>query len=76
MILIAVITGYVLGIAPFIYKEIIDRTLINKSKKEETEKQNTAEQIFNEWLNGADANKTNQVSNIYEEYMTGETKGE
>lgn len=76
MILIAVITGYVLGIAPFIYKEIIDRAIINNTKKEETEKQNTAEQIFNEWLNGADVNKTNQVSNIYDEYITGETKGE
>ena len=54
MVLIAVVVGYVLGIAPFIYKTIVEKT----DKKEATEKQASAEQIFNEWLNGPE--KTNQ----------------
>ena len=70
MVLIAVLVGYVLGIAPFIYKTIVEKT----DKKEATEKQASAEQIFNEWLNGPE--KTNQETNIYDEYMTGEVKGE
>ncbi len=70
MVLIAVIVGYVLGIAPFIYKTIVEKT----DKKEATEKQASTEQIFNEWLNGPE--KTNQETNIYDEYMTGEVKGE
>ena len=70
MVLIAVVVGYVLGIAPFIYKTIVEKT----DKKEATEKQASAEQIFNEWLNGPE--KTNQEPNIYDEYMTGEVKGE
>lgn len=70
MVLIAVVVGYVLGIAPFIYKTIVEKT----DKKEATEKQASAEQIFNEWLNSPE--KTNQETNIYDEYMTGEVKGE
>ena len=70
MVLIAVVVGYVLGIAPFIYKTIVEKT----DKKEATEKQASAEQIFNEWLNGPE--KTNQEINIYDEYVTGEVKGE
>ena len=70
MVLIAVVVGYVLGIAPFIYKTIVEKT----DKKEATEKQTSAEQIFNEWLNGPE--KTNQEINIYDEYVTGEVKGE
>lgn len=70
MVLIAVVVGYVLGIAPFIYKIITERT----NKKEAENKQISAEQIFSEWLNGPE--KTNQETNIYDEYMTGEVKGE
>lgn len=70
MVLIAVIVGYVLGIAPFIYKTITERI----NKKEAENKQTSAEQIFNEWLNGPD--KQNQETNIYDEYVTGEVKGE
>ena len=70
MVLIAVVVGYVLGIAPFIYKTIVEKT----DKKEATKKQTSAEQIFNEWLNGPE--KTHQETNIYDEYMTGEVKGE
>lgn len=70
MVLIAVIIGYVLGMAPFIYKTIVEKT----DKKEEIKKQTSAEQIFNEWLNGPE--KANQETNIYDEYVTGETKGE
>ena len=58
MVLIAVVVGYVLGIAPFIYKTIVEKT----DKKEATEKQTSAEQIFNEWLNGPE--KTNQETKM------------
>lgn len=60
MVLIAVVVGYVLGIAPFIYKTIVEKT----DKKEATEKQASAEQIFNEWLNGPEKQIKKQI------YMT------
>ena len=59
MILIAVIVGYMLGIAPSIYRDITDKI---KEKKQvithETEKTEQQE-IFEEWLNGPkEVNKT------------------
>lgn len=75
MILIAVIIGYLLGIAPYIYKEVKE-TLANKNEeKHKEEEKNTAEEIFNEWLNGANEKNVNQ-EDLYKEYTTGEvTKG-
>ena len=75
MILTAVIVGYILGIAPNIYKEVKE-TLANKNeKKHKEEEKNTAEEIFNEWLNGANEKNVNQ-EDLFKEYTTGEvTKG-
>lgn len=73
MILIAVIVGYMLGIAPSIYRDITDKT---KEKKQvithETEKTEQQE-IFEEWLNGPkEVNKTEITQeDIYKEYTTG-----
>lgn len=71
MILLAVIVGYILGIAPFVVPKILE--LRRNKVVEETEKEDTVTQneIFNEWLNGPV--KTNQVNQeeIYEEYITG-----
>jgi tRNA threonylcarbamoyladenosine modification (KEOPS) complex Cgi121 subunit len=73
MILIAVIVGYMLGIAPSIYRDITDKI---KEKKQvithETEKTEQQE-IFEEWLNGPkEVNKTEITQeDIYKEYTTG-----
>lgn len=75
MILLAVFMGYLLGIAPFLCKEI--QTIIQKEKENQTAKkeQNDATQILDEWLNGKQEvnNKANQ-EDIYQEYMTGVVK--
>lgn len=75
MILFAVFMGYLLGIAPFLYKEI--QTIIQKKEENQTAKkeQNDATQILDEWLNGKQevGNKANQ-EDIYQEYMTGVVK--
>lgn len=75
MILFAVFMGYLLGIAPFLYKEI--QTILQKKEENQTAKkeQNDATQILDEWLNGKQeaSNKANQ-EDIYQEYMTGVVK--
>lgn len=81
MILIAVIVGYLLGIAPFIYLKLQDKQ--EKTPKEEkgnevANKNEIPADILDEWLNGTkDKNKINQ-QDIYQEYVTGQevTKGE
>ncbi|MGN1269352.1 MAG: hypothetical protein ACI4UU_00555 [Clostridia bacterium] len=74
MLLIAVIVGYVLGIAPFVVPKIIElrKNKINKETNPKDEK--TQNEILDEWLNGAkeSENKVNQ-QDIYNEYLTGET---
>ena len=75
MILLAVIVGYILGIAPFVVPKILElrkNKLVEDTNKEDSKTQN---EIFDEWLNGPA--KTNQVNQeeIYNEYITGiETK--
>ena len=73
MILIAVIVGYILGIAPFIFPKILDakKEMPENVSSEDIKTQN---EIFDEWLNGP---KLNQ-EDLYKEYMTGEEtrKGE
>nr|DAI63185.1 MAG TPA: hypothetical protein [Caudoviricetes sp.] len=75
MILIAVIVGYLLGIAPYIYKEVKEILTNRNEEKNKEEEKNTAEEIFNEWLNGANEKNVNQ-EDLFKEYTTGEvTKG-
>lgn len=75
MILLAVIVGYILGIAPFVVPKILElrkNKVVEDTNKEDSKTQN---EIFDEWLNGPA--KTNQVNQeeIYNEYITGiETK--
>lgn len=75
MILLAVIVGYILGIAPFVVPKILElrkNKVVEDTNKEDEKTQN---EIFDEWLNGS--TKTNQVNqaDIYNEYITGiETK--
>lgn len=83
MILFAVIIGYILGMAPSIYREIkeliINREAKNNAKKDEIE----TKELLDEWLNGpkeptkteaAETPKNNNGINqadIYTEYITG-----
>ena len=69
MVVVAVVIGYILGIAPFIVPKIIER--IDNKKNIEITKEEEKEQneIFDEWLNGLQ--KVNQ-QDIYNEYVTGE----
>lgn len=81
MILLAVIVGYVLGIAPFLLPKI------NITKKNNNDEQIKKEQtqILDEYLNGAkikvEEDKEEYIENknstkeIFEEYLTGISKG-
>lgn len=74
MILISVLVGYALGIAPFVVPEII-KLIQGRTKKIDIEKQKEQDEIIDEWLNGAKADRVNQAD-IYKEYITGnETVG-
>ena len=76
MILAAIITGYILGILPFIVPKIVERIDNRQVKDEEIKENESQAEILNEWLNGV-PNKVNQ-QDIYNEYMTGKEtqKGE
>ena len=78
MIILAVLVGYILGIAPFIVPKIIER-IDNKKKveAEETEKTEIDEQkeIFNEWVYGTNEPKLVDQHELFEEYITGKVKG-
>ena len=73
MILIAVIVGYILGIAPFAVPNILE-IVQNKRNEQESQKDERKElEIFDEWLNGPkkEKNLKNQ-EDIYQEYISGQ----
>ena len=76
MILASIITGYILGILPFVVPKIVERIDNRQVKDEEIKENESQAEILNEWLNGV-PNKVNQ-QDIYNEYMTGKEtqKGE
>lgn len=76
MILVSIITGYILGILPFVVPKIVERIDNRQVKDEEIKENESQAEILNEWLNGV-PNKVNQ-QDIYNEYMTGKEtqKGE
>lgn len=79
MILIAVIVGYILGIAPFVVPKIIELKDNKKQEIENKKESKSQEDILYEWLNGKTEEDTKKVNqqDIYEEYVTGKTtKGE
>lgn len=81
MVLIAVIIGYLLGIAPFMVPKILELIHCKKEEKQSKEEKTTQEQILDEWLNGErkKVTQTTQINqeDILKEYLTGiETKGE
>ena len=78
MVVIAVVIGYLLGVAPFVVPKIIERIDNNKNLKYKEEQEKEAkeqEEIYNEWVYGA--SKVNQ-QDLYNEYVTGQetTKGD
>lgn len=75
MILLAVIVGYILGIAPLVVPKIIELIKDKSTEVINQEEEKTQTEIFNEWLNGP-TKEVNQ-EDIYNEYITGKetTKG-
>lgn len=78
MILIAVIVGYILGVAPFIVPKIIEIRRNKIIETENNEEQKIQNDIFNEWLNGPQESSQVNQADIYTEYITGKVtpKGE
>ena len=72
MILVAVIVGYILGVAPFIVPKIVERIDGNKATKEKAEEVKEQNEIFDEWLNGLSETKQVNQQDIYNEYVTGQ----
>ena len=75
MVLIAVIVGYLLGIAPFIVPKITEFIHRKEIKEMEVVEDKTQEDILDEWFNGK--KKEPNQADLFREYITGEnTKGE
>lgn len=77
MILIGVLMGYILGVAPFIMPKFYEAMLNKKKSVKEENITKQEEEILDEWLNGPkdkQEEKGNNVANqqdIFNEYMTG-----
>lgn len=72
IIILSIIVGYVLGIAPFLLPKLIENINFNKSNKEINEENNIGI-IIDEYLNGNTTEKEekNVNANILQEYLTG-----
>ena len=75
MIILAVVIGYLLGIAPFIIPKIVERIDNNKKVEIEAEETKEQEELFDEWLNGINEPKQVDSHELFEEYITGKVKG-
>ncbi len=77
MILVAVITGYILGAIPFVLPKIIESKNTRTKTAEEAKEDKEQQEILDEWLNGPKQKGINQ-EDIYKEYITGKetTKGD
>ena len=74
MVLIAVIIGYILGIAPIVAYFLWQNRKEKVLKKEEQKDENTVKNIVNEWLYGKEPiNEKKEVSqeDIFKEYVGG-----
>jgi len=77
MVLVAVIIGYILGIAPVVVYFLWQNRKEKVLKLEEQKDENTAKNIFNEWLYGKGKeepiNEKKEVSqeDIFKEYVGG-----
>ncbi len=87
MIILAVITGYLLGVLPFLFFYALNGQIkINKKDKEVVQEETNMAELMNEWLNGATVKpeepvetksdkQLGQVNNMYKEFITGEVNG-
>lgn len=75
MIILAVIVGYVLGVAPFIVPKLYEAMINRKETVKEENVTRQEQELLDEWLNGPKKEeKNNNVANqqdIFNEYMTG-----
>lgn len=76
MIILAVIVGYVLGVAPFVVPKFYETMINRKEMAKESNITKQEEEILDEWLNGPrkSEEKGNNLANqqdIFNEYMTG-----
>ena len=78
LILIAVIVGYLLGIAPYIIPKVIEIKQTRVKQNETVQEKREAEEILNEYLNGPIKSNGINQEDIAKEFITGErtTKGE
>lgn len=77
MVLVAVIIGYILGVAPVVVYFLWQNRNVKALKVEEQQEENTTKNIVYEWLYGKEkeepVNEKKQVSQdkIFEEYVGG-----
>ena len=82
MLIIAIVVGYILGVAPFLWLEYKDKYLQKEeAKTENNENENDMLKIIDEYLNGkkeTEAKEENEKNDeiqydIYKEFVTGNT---
>lgn len=83
MLIIAVVVGYILGVAPFLWLEYKDKYLQKEeAKTENDERKNDMLEIIDEYLNGKKETEKKEETktendeiqyDIYKEFVTGNT---
>ena len=83
MLIIAIVVGYILGVAPFLWLEYKDKYLQKEeAKTENDERKNDMLEIIDEYLNGTKETETIKENenvqdeiqyDIYKEFVTGNT---
>jgi hypothetical protein len=73
MILLAVIVGYILGIAPYVVPKIVELIQSRVKRDIAAQEDKTTAEIVDEWLNGPQQDKEDKITqqDIYNEYITG-----
>ena len=76
MVIIAVIVGYILGVAPFLVPFIYNKIIENKSNIEVKDEKNEINAILNEYINGKEYSDKIEgegitTEDIFKEYTTG-----
>lgn len=73
MILLAVIVGYILGMAPYVVPKIVELIQSRVKRDIAAQEDKTTAEIADEWLNGPQQDKEDKITqqDIYNEYITG-----
>ena len=88
MIILAIITGYLLGVLPFLFFYAVNGQIrLNKKVKKDVSEETNMAELMNEWLNGPAPAKAEesasdkadkplaQINGMYNEFITGEVIG-